>query len=64
MQYKGACKPLPQIAWELNVDGLVEGTVLRAGQKVRTSAQLIRADADQHLWSNSYEGDLRDTLAF
>jgi TolB-like protein len=48
----------------LNVDGVVEGTVLRAGQKARISAQLIRADADQHLWSNSYEGDLRDTLAF
>jgi TolB-like protein len=63
MQYKGARKPLPQIARELNVDAVVEGTVLRAGQKVRITAQLIRADADQHLWAASYEGDLRDTLA-
>jgi TolB-like protein len=46
MQYKGACKSLPQIARELNVDVVVEGTLLRAGQKVRISAQLIRADAD------------------
>jgi TolB-like protein/DNA-binding winged helix-turn-helix (wHTH) protein/Tfp pilus assembly protein PilF len=63
MQYKGARKPLPQIARELDVDGVVEGTVLRSGQKVRITAQLIRAAADQHLWSNSYEGDLGDTLA-
>jgi TolB-like protein len=63
MQYKGARKPLPQIARELNVDAVVEGTVLRAGQKVRITAQLIRADADQHLWAANYEGDLRDTPA-
>jgi len=63
MLYKGARKPLPQIARELNVDAVVEGTVLRSGDKVRITAQLIDASTDEHLWSQSYEGELRDTLA-
>jgi TolB-like protein/DNA-binding winged helix-turn-helix (wHTH) protein/Flp pilus assembly protein TadD len=63
MGYKGARKPLPQIARELNVDAVVEGTVLRSGDRVRITAQLIEASTDKHLWSQSYEGDLRDTLA-
>ncbi len=63
MVYKGARKPLPQIARELNVDAVVEGTVLRAGDQVRITAQLIDASTDKHLWSQSYEGQLRDTLA-
>ena len=63
MPYKGVRKPLPLIARELNVDAVVEGTVLRSGQQVRITAQLIRAPADKHLWAESYEGDLRDTLA-
>jgi TolB-like protein/DNA-binding winged helix-turn-helix (wHTH) protein/Flp pilus assembly protein TadD len=63
MVYKGARKPLPQIARELNVDAVVEGTVLRSGDQVRITAQLIDASADKHLWSQSYEGELRDTLA-
>ena len=63
MAYKGARKPLPQIARELNVDAVVEGTVLRAGNQVRITAQLIDASTDKHLWSQSYEGELRDTLA-
>ena len=63
MVYKGARKPLPQIARELNVDAVVEGTVLRSGDQVRITAQLIEASTDQHLWSQSYEGELRDTLA-
>src|ERR1700722_15328676 len=63
MVYKGARKPLPQIARELNVDAVVEGTVLRSGDKVRITAQLIDASTDKHLWSQSYEGELRDTLA-
>jgi TolB-like protein/DNA-binding winged helix-turn-helix (wHTH) protein/Flp pilus assembly protein TadD len=62
MVYKGARKPLPQIARELNVDAVVEGTVLRSGDRVRITAQLIEASTDKHLWSQSYEGDLRDTL--
>ena len=63
MTYKGVRKPLPQVARELNVDAVVEGTVLRSGNKVRITAQLIQAPADEHLWAKSYEGDLRDTLA-
>jgi TolB-like protein/DNA-binding winged helix-turn-helix (wHTH) protein/Flp pilus assembly protein TadD len=63
MAYKHARKPLPQIARELNVDAVVEGTVLRSGDRVRITAQLIEASSDKHLWSQSYEGELRDTLA-
>jgi TolB-like protein/Tfp pilus assembly protein PilF len=63
MTYKGARKPLPQIAQELNVDAVVEGTVLRSGNRVRITAQLIRAFADKHLWAHSYEVELRDILA-
>jgi TolB-like protein/DNA-binding winged helix-turn-helix (wHTH) protein/Tfp pilus assembly protein PilF len=62
MVYKGARKPLPQIARELNVDAVVEGTVLRSGDQVRITAQLIEASSDKHLWSQSYEGEFRDTL--
>lgn len=63
MPYKGVRKPLAQIARELNVDAVVEGTVLRSGNQVRITAQLIQAPADKHLWAHAYEGDLRDTLA-
>jgi len=63
MTYKGAHKSLPQIARDLNVDSVVEGTVLRSGNQVRITAQLILAAADKHLWAQSYQGDLRDTLA-
>jgi len=63
MTYKGARKPLPQIALELDVDAVVEGTVLRSGNRVRITAQLIRASADKHLWAESYEGELSDVLA-
>jgi len=63
MQYKGARKALPQIAKELGVDAIVEGTVLRAGDRVRITAQLIDAAQESHLWAESYERDLRDVLA-
>src|SRR5882672_3386596 len=63
MPYKGVRKPLPQIARELNVDAVVEGTVLRSDKQVRITAQLIRAPTDKHLWAESYEGDVRDTVA-
>src|SRR5271154_4336128 len=63
MAYKHARKPLPQIARELNVDAVVEGTVLRSGDQVRITAQLIEAASDKHLWSQSYQGELKDTLA-
>ena len=62
MQYKDAHKPLPQIAKELNVDAVVEGSVLRAGDRVRITAQLILAATDTHLWAESYDRDLRDVL--
>jgi TolB-like protein/DNA-binding winged helix-turn-helix (wHTH) protein/Flp pilus assembly protein TadD len=64
MTYKGTHRTLPQIAQELNVDAVVEGAVLRSGNQVRITAQLIMAVADKQLWAKSYEGDLRDTLTF
>jgi TolB-like protein/DNA-binding winged helix-turn-helix (wHTH) protein/Tfp pilus assembly protein PilF len=63
MTYKGVRKPLAQIGGELNVDAVVEGSVLRSGERVRITAQLIRVPADKHVWAQSYEGDIRDTLA-
>jgi len=62
MPYKRARKPLPQIARELNVDAVIEGTVLRSDGQVRITAQLIAARNDTHVWSDTYDGDLRDTL--
>jgi TolB-like protein/DNA-binding winged helix-turn-helix (wHTH) protein/Tfp pilus assembly protein PilF len=63
MSYKGARKPLPQIARELNVEAVVEGSVLHSGDRVRITVQLIQVPTDKHIWSQSYEGDVRDTLA-
>jgi TolB-like protein/tRNA A-37 threonylcarbamoyl transferase component Bud32 len=63
MRYKKTDKPLPQIAKELNVDALIEGSVLRAGDRVRITAQLIQGATDKHIWAESYERDLRDILA-
>jgi TolB-like protein/cytochrome c-type biogenesis protein CcmH/NrfG len=63
MHYKGVRQPLPEIARELQVEGVVEGTVLRSGERVRISAQLIHALTDTHLWADSYERDLRNVLA-
>ena len=63
MQYKATQKPIAQIAKELGVDAVVEGTVLRSGDKVRITAQLIDAPTEKHLWADSYERDLRDVLS-
>ena len=63
MRYKGARRPLPEIASELNVDAIVEGTVLRSHGRVRIAAQLIHAASDTHLWAKQYQTDLRDVLA-
>ena len=63
MHYKGVHRPLPQIARELGVDAVVEGTVQRSGDRVRISAQLVQAATDTHLWAESYERDLCDALA-
>ena len=62
MTYKGVRKPLPEIARELNVDAVLEGTVLRSGNHVRITAQLIGASTDKQLWGRSYEVELRDIL--
>jgi TolB-like protein/DNA-binding winged helix-turn-helix (wHTH) protein/Flp pilus assembly protein TadD len=63
MSYKHTRKPLREIARELNVDAVVEGTVLRQGDLVRITAQLIDGTSDTHLWSDSYQGELRNALA-
>ena len=60
--YKGTNKTVPQIARELNVDGVVEGTVVRLGDRVRLRAQLIYAPADRHVWAEAYERDEKDVL--
>ena len=62
MQVKGTQKPLAQIARELNVDAVVEGSVVRSGDRVRITAQLIDTRSDKHLWAQSFEGPLGDVL--
>ncbi len=63
MLYKGARKPLAQIARELDVDAVVDGAVFRSGNQVRITAEIIDARNDAHLWSHSFSGELRDALA-
>jgi TolB-like protein/predicted Ser/Thr protein kinase len=64
MRYKGPDRPpLPDIARELGVDAVVEGSVLRVGDRVRITAQLIDATTDQHLWADSFERDMLDILS-
>ena len=63
VQYKGTKKPLPEIARELNVDGLVEGTVLRSGNHLRITANLLQASPEKHLWAESYDGEVGDVLS-
>jgi serine/threonine-protein kinase len=63
MQYKKTRKPLSEVARELGVDAIVEGTVQRAGDRVRIIAQLIDAATDEHLWAERYDRELRDVLA-
>ena len=62
MQYKHAQKTLPQIARELSVDAIVEGSVRRDGDRVRITAELIEARTGQHLWTETYDRDLSDIL--
>jgi TolB-like protein/DNA-binding SARP family transcriptional activator len=62
MQYKGTKRRLPDIARELKVDGVVEGTLMRDGGRVRMNAQLVHGPTDRHLWAQRYERDLRDIL--
>jgi TolB-like protein/Tfp pilus assembly protein PilF len=63
MRYKSTDKSLPEIAGELGVDAVVEGSVLRVGDRVRVATQLIDASTDRNLWAESYDRDLRDVLA-
>jgi TolB-like protein/DNA-binding winged helix-turn-helix (wHTH) protein/Flp pilus assembly protein TadD len=63
MRYKNVRKPLPEIARELKVDAVVEGSVTRSGSRVRIDAQLVEANSDHHLWADSYERDFRDVLS-
>jgi TolB-like protein len=64
MQFKGEHRlPTPEIAKMLDVDALLEGSVLRVGDKVRVTAQLIDARADKHLWAHSFERSSQDVLA-
>ena len=62
MRYKGTQKPVPEIARELNVDAVVEGSVEREGDRVRITAQLVQGPTDSHLWAKGYERDFRDSL--
>lgn len=63
MHYKNTHETLPQIARELGVQALIEGGVLRSGNRLRLTVQLVQAHPEQHLWASSYEGDARDALA-
>ena len=63
MQYKGIHRPMQQIARELNVDALVEGTVTRAQDRVRITAKLIEPGSEKQLWGDSFEGNLKDVLS-
>ncbi len=62
MRYKETKKTLPEVARELNVDAVVEGSVVRSGGRVRITAQLVHAPTDRHLWAQSYERGLSDVL--
>jgi TolB-like protein len=63
MQFKDTKRPLSEIANELNVNAVVEGSVVRLGDRVRVTAQLIEAKTDRHLWAKSYERNSRDVMA-
>jgi pentatricopeptide repeat protein len=62
MHFKGTRLPLPEIARTLHVDAIIEGSVMRSGSRLRITVQLIRAATDDHLWSGSYDRELRDVL--
>jgi TolB-like protein/DNA-binding winged helix-turn-helix (wHTH) protein/Tfp pilus assembly protein PilF len=63
MEYKGTHKTLSEIARDLNVDAVVEGTILRSGDRVRITAELVQVATDRHLWAETYESQLGDVLA-
>jgi TolB-like protein/DNA-binding winged helix-turn-helix (wHTH) protein len=63
MHYKGSHQSLPEIAKELNVDAVVEGSVIRSGNRVRITAQLLEARSDRHLWAKAYDRDIREIVS-
>jgi len=63
IHFKGTEKSLPQIARDLNVDAIIEGSVTKSGDRIRITAQLVEGATDRHLWAESYERDLKDVLA-
>jgi TolB-like protein/DNA-binding winged helix-turn-helix (wHTH) protein/Tfp pilus assembly protein PilF len=63
MAYKATRKPLSEIARELHVDAVVEGTVLREGSRIRITAELVQVSTDHHLWAETYESQIGDVLA-
>jgi len=63
MHYKGSRQPLPEIARELRVDAMVEGSVIRSGNRVRVNAQLVQASSDRHLWAKIYDRNASEILA-
>src|SRR3984893_15230247 len=63
MHYRGSHQPLPEIARELKVDAVVEGSVMRSGNRVRVNAQLVQAYSDRHLWAKAYDRNVSEILA-
>src|SRR5258708_34977785 len=63
MHFKDSRLSVPEIAKTLNVDAIVEGSVIREGTRIRVTAQLIRGATDDHFWSETYDRELRDVLA-
>ncbi|MGC2764080.1 MAG: winged helix-turn-helix domain-containing protein [Candidatus Acidiferrum sp.] len=63
MQYKGTKKPLPEIARDLNVDAIIEGTVSRSGNHLRITANLLQASPERHLWAETYDSEVADALS-
>ena len=63
MRFKGRAQPMKEVARDLGVDALIEGSVLRTGSKVRITAQLILGETDAHVWADSYDRELQDVLA-
>jgi adenylate cyclase len=63
MQYKGTKKAIPEIARDLNVDAVIEGSIQRAGTKVRVTVQLVQAATERHVWAQSYTRDATDVLS-
>ena len=63
MQFKGTHKSVPSIGKELNVEAVIEGSVIRSGEKIRVSIRLLRVNTEEHIWSNTYDRELRDVLA-